>query len=141
MSCKNNVKLSRQIAACFCNSLDSLFFVAASQEPPYIGQLVISCFCLLFVVGDACHFALLVAWLIRIPIRKNMAMAASPLDWHSSPQRFPQNLLYPVIPSAPWRSPYDCSLPSLIGFDDEEMNPSLQKDPLLRWPGGAEYHR
>jgi hypothetical protein len=78
-----------------------------------------------------------------VPLRhwRREAAAASPLDWHSLPQRFPQNLLHPVIPSAPWRSPYDCSLPSLIGFDDEELNPSLQKGPLLRWPGGAEYHR
>ena len=69
------------------------------------------------------------------------AVAASPLDWYSSPQRFLQDLLHPVIPSAPWRSPYDCSLPSLIGFDNEEMDPSLQKDPLLRWPDRAESHR
>jgi hypothetical protein len=69
------------------------------------------------------------------------AAAASPTNWQSSPQRFPQSLLNPVIPSAPWRSPYDCSLPSLIGFDDEEVDPSLRKDLLLRWPGGAESHR
>ena len=69
-----------------------------------------------------------------------MAMAASPTNGYPSQQRCPQDLLDPVIPSAPWRSPYDCSLPSLIGFDNEEMNPSLQKDPLLRWPGGAESH-
>ena len=69
-----------------------------------------------------------------------MAMAASPMNWHSSPQRFLQTLLHPVISSAPWRPPYDCSLPSLIGFDDEEMDPSLRKDSPLRWPDGAESH-
>ena len=77
----------------------------------------------------------------RVSAEEKAAMVASPLDWYSSPQRFLQNLLHPVIPSAPWRSPYDCSLPSLIGFDNEEMNPSLQKDSLLRWPDGAESHR
>jgi len=70
-----------------------------------------------------------------------VTVVASPLNWQSSHRRFLQNLLNPVIPSAPGRSPYDCSLPSLIGFDDEEVNPSLQKDSLLRWPGGAESHR
>ncbi len=70
-----------------------------------------------------------------------MAVAASPLNWYSSQRRFLQNFLNPVIPSAPGRSPYDCSLPSLIGFDDEEVNLSLQKGSFLRWPGGAESHR
>ena len=78
-------------------------------------------------------------WVVRDV--RNRAVAASPLNWHSSHRRFHHSLLHSVIPSAPGRSPYDCSLPSLIGFDDEEVNRSLQKGSFLRWPGGAGSHR